>query len=1008
VLSSLNPVKHWQKFQHNHRWEVANRRFIDLYNQQKFVEADNVARSMNIIAIVSGQVELQIKSCRNSMICYIEMGRLDLAHEQIKKIIKLQLESQDNRAAIESLSDLADLYQRSGQTEESIRIYEKSLELSKGLNGDKSSNQTIKILYGLTLVHIKQHNLYRSQQLLDEFRIYGQKLKLFPDSRLDELERAIESIKPSEDIRYYSNAENITRVEQWQNLMIEAEKFQKEGDVIRAIPIAEEALSIAREIYDDSHKNLASNLNILAVLYFASGRLAKAELLFRNSLSIRRDLFKLYPNKDLANSLGNLARLYAFENEWIKAEPLFRESIEIYTKLFGENGHPDLVNILIDKAKIYAKQNKSHSALPLFNEAIIAENKLLANIIFVRDSEQRMKDLKQREEHLEYLLALTQRYFLNNSQVVTDTFNAVLSRKAQAVNAEATLSRAFRNHPKLTPQIEEYKNYQREIGYLSYAISSQPELKGRLNTTLKQKRELEKELARSIPEIDLAQQVIDRQALTELLPIDAFLVEFICYRDYDFVAQTWQPARYLAFIIRPDVEGVTAIDCGLAQPLNEAIENFRCVYAKNNFNGERSNLRPQPANTTTLEPAPAIAQPDLLSILLPHFPTFRTCYLAPDSKLHILPFHLLKTDEGKYLGDCYSIHYLGTARDLYRRNFPISKNPPVIIADPNYNGGTVPTVAANPKKGFQYNHDIDGAEFEQLEINLILGYKIANRYNVSCYSNLEATVDRLERLNAPQILVIATHGFSVASQQNFIGAIVERKSGEEEQTLRDLQHEITREFRNYWKSQANAGSEWSQKLLAEIDKIRNYKPTDLLATPISDPMLRCGIALAGANIWRFQGTPHPQFGKGVAFARDIAQWDLWGTELALMITCVSGLGEVRNSEGVFGLRRALAIAGAKYTISSLWNIPTKASVLLMDKFFELYQSEARPTPPEALAKAQLYIRDITLGELKQNDIGREIVAELQSDRVRQLDLDATDNVKPLADPHFWGAWICQG
>ena len=140
----------------------------------------------------------------------------------------------------------------------------------------------------------------------------------------------------------------------------------------------------------------------------------------------------------------------------------------------------------------------------------------------------------------------------------------------------------------------------------------------------------------------------------------------------------------------------------------------------------------------------------------------------------------------------------------------------------------------------------------------------------------------------------------------------------------------------------------------------------------------------------------------------MTEWDLWGTELAIFITCVSGLGEIHNSEGVFGLRRALSIAGAKYVITSLWNIPTKPSVLLMDKFFEFYKSTDQPTPPVALAAAQNYVRHITLGELKQSQVGQEIIAELQNEEIRALSLNASDDSKPLAHPYFWGAWICQG
>jgi hypothetical protein len=370
------------------------------------------------------------------------------------------------------------------------------------------------------------------------------------------------------------------------------------------------------------------------------------------------------------------------------------------------------------------------------------------------------------------------------------------------------------------------------------------------------------------------------------------------------------------------------------------------------------------------------------------------------------------------LGDRYHLHHLTTARDLYRQKFPTSTNPPAIFADPDYDGGTLPTVAASPKSGMDYNHDVCGKPFNRLPINQLLGNMIAKAYQVPCYTDIEATVDRLDRLKAPQVLAIATHGFMLPDQKDFIQLLIDCPIEAEEKILLDRREEITPEFRNFWHQAAADGNDWCQRILAKIDKIgihtqetATVKPNsiDLLSKPTTtDPMLRSGIALAGANIWRFQGTETEKFGKGVVFAHDIAQWDLWGTELALMITCVSGLGAIKNSEGVFGLRRALSIAGAKYVITSLWNIPTKPSVLLMNKFFELYRSAALPTPPQALAQAQNYVRNITLRELKELEIGLAIVEELQGETVRKLSSTATDDVKPLADPHYWGAWICQG
>jgi tetratricopeptide (TPR) repeat protein len=791
--------------------------------------------------------------------------------------------------------------------------------------------------------------------------------------------------------------------------------YESRGLCNNAEPLYVEALWIVEQLYPDPknpHHNLATSLNNLAKFYESKGSWNSAEQLYVKTLKIREKLYpdSTNPHNDLAISLNNLARLYKFQGKWRNAEPLYLRVLEIREQMFSKTGQLSLELISsVTNLGLARAQHQQEVSLSLFQRAIELENQWLNNIIFVWDSQSRIKDLEKRQYQLSYLLALTQQHFPNNTLAVTSAFNATLSRKGQATSAEINISQAIRNQPQLASELEQLRGCRQEIATFSYATGDRSGHQDRFNILLEQCSNLETQLAISIPAINLAQQIIDRKELTRLLPEDTFLVEFVRYDDYDFIKHKWQAARYLAFIVRLDVEGVTAIDCGLAEPLEEEIEKFRHAYTKIDFSGQNSgvgDLFQKPEHDA--ESASQCPQPDLIDRLLPHLPATGTCYIAPDSYLHILPFHLLKTPDGKYLGDLYRIHYLTTARDIYRRKTPTSSNPPMIIANPDYNGGSNPTSFVNPKTGLQFSHDIDGQAFDPLYINQILGDSIAKRYQVPCYSDVEATVDQLEKLKAPHLLVIATHGFSLPTQQDFIAAISRCRWEQEEKILLDHRSEITQTFRDYWQKKADEGNEWSKQLLLKIDNIGIHKSTDLLATPISDPMLRSGIALAGANIWRFQGTPSPKFGKGVALAQDIAQLDLWGTELTIFVTCVGALGEVKNSGGVFGLRRALSIAGAKYVITSLWNIPTKPSVLLMDKFFDLYQSEAHPTPPEALAAAQFYVRNISLGELKQSEVGREIIAELQSDRVRGLRSDATDDVKPLADPHFWGAWICQG
>ena len=929
-----------------------------------------------------------------------------------------------NKDLANSLNSLAELYRSQGRWTEAEPLYDRAREIYTELFGERPNGNFAACLNNLA----ELHHLQGRWSIAEEFheRALAMYEELFGDRPNNDLASSLNNLAGLYENRgRWAEAEPLLE----RALAIRQELFGdrpnhdlaislknlgtfyvQQGRWAEAEPLYDRALAINEELFGDRpNDNLALSLNNLALIYKRQGRWAEAESMYDRALVINEELFGERPNHYLEGNLTSLAQLYESQGRWAEAEPLYVRAQAINEKLFGNLGHPNLVRTSINLALFHARQQQPDKSLPLLQQAIQFENCWLTTVIAASDRQERLKDLEQRQVNLEYLLSLTQQYFPSDPAAVTAALNAVLSRKAQATATEAAVNQAIQQKPELAPALQQLKTYQQEIAALSYAIANQPELKDLLNTLLQQRKELERRLGRSIPAIDLAQQVVDRQALTSILPPDAFLIEFIRYRPYDFIHKQWQPPRYLAFIVLPNsTEDVMAIDCGIAKDLDLAIDKFRRAYADIDFSGEHSGMGtqtiaelPDPRNDRKF-------QSDLLDLLLPHLPTTGTCYLATDSHLQILPFHLIETAEGEYLGDRYRLHYLTTARDLLRhQHIPTSTNPPLILADPDYDGGIAPTPSTHPKTGLQVSDRLDGQRFDRLLINRQFGERVARSYGATCYTDIEATVGRLERLNAPRLLFIATHGFSLPSQNDLIETIQNCAGNEEETILRNRSSEITPAFRAYWQKYADAGSEWCQRIIATIDEIGiDLQPPDLLAQPSDDPMLRSGIALAGANIWRFQGTSDSKFGKGVVFADDITQWNLWGNELSVLVTCVSGLGAVSNSEGVFGLRRALSIAGAKYVISSLWNIPTKPSVLLMNKFFEIYQSATKPTPAVALAQAQAYIRNITLGELNSSSIGREIIKELLA--VRALSSIATDNVKPLAEPYFWGAWICQG
>src|SRR5262249_29612401 len=98
-----------------------------------------------------------------------------------------------------------------------------------------------------------------------------------------------------------------------------------------------------------------------------------------------------------------------------------------------------------------------------------------------------------------------------------------------------------------------------------------------------------------------------------------------------------------------------------------------------------------------------------------------------------------------------------------------------------------------------------------------------------------------------------------------------------------------------------------------------------------NPLLMSGLALAGANR---RATAGPDDDDGILTAEEVAAMNLAGVEWAVLSACDTGLGEVKNGEGVFGLRRAFQVAGVRSVIMSLWSVDDEATRLWMRALYQ--------------------------------------------------------------------------
>jgi CHAT domain-containing protein/Tfp pilus assembly protein PilF len=891
-------------------------------------------------------------------------------------VIRQNSLASDNPSVAESLSNLALLYKTVGEYAKAEPLYERALSIYEKALGPTNPSvayvlANLSALYNATGDYAKAEPLIRRSlsnfektlgpyhaevgtalshlgALYENSGDYAKAEPIFQRS-LSIFEKSVGSDHP-----LVAGAVN--------NL---AHLYEKMGNYSRAEPLYQRSLSIREKAFGPNHPEVAGALNNLAALYDSKNEYGKAEPLYQRSLSIKEKAFGP-DSPDVALALNNLAGLYVNQGDYARVEPLIQRSFAIFEKTLGPN-HPDMATALNNLAYVYYTRGDYAKAELLFQRSLLIREIALgsdhpdlattlsnlaalygakgetqraigyqvrcndsADRSFTRNlstgsESQRVFYIKQTAKYTDTTLSLHAQQAPDDLAARRMAMKVILQRKGRALDATADAVAALRR--RASPEDQKIIDRLADArAHLSRATLGGPgresieKHKSDLKALDEVVEKLEAELSDRSVEFRVQATPVTIELVQKSLPARTALIEYAAYRTFDPKTkrdEAFGTTHYSAYVLQDKGE-VLWVELGEAKPIDDAINSLRDALRKD---------EDKPLSNIDRDVKPLARKVDELMMrpVRRLLGTTNDVFLSPDGAINLLPFAALVDEKGEYLIKRYHFTYLTSGRDLFRLQERLpSKTAMTIVANPDYGpmssdatgrglktskphlavvGKVKPANAINPEAT-----PLKAIDFSQVEFPPLAGTEQEARAlkalmpEAMTLLHEQATKAAVERVNAPSILHVATHGFF----------------------LEDLV----------------VGTATDDGGVA-VGRSPGMSP----AMRVENPLLRSGLALAGANLHK---SGHD---NGILTAFEVSGLNLWGTKLVVLSACETGVGEVKNGDGVYGLRRALVLAGSESQLLSLWKVDDEGTRnLMIDYYRRLKSGQGRS---EALRQTQL-------------------------------------------------------
>lgn len=610
-----------------------------------------------------------------------------------------------------------------------------------------------------------------------------------------------------------------------------------------------------KKIFDNrgqtGNAEYAGLLNQLGILYIQMGKNDKVEPLFKKAKDVYKTRYteqNIYYAK-VTNDLGNFYRINARYEE---SEKQLNKALTLRETLLGIN-HPEYVKTQENLAILYWKTSRYDKAYITYRE-VMDKTIDFINKYFPPMSE------AEKTNFWDVTAPRFQRFFnfaleagSQLNYVAQDFFDYQMATKAILLNSTNKVKEAIlkSNDKKLKSDYLAWLDQKEQLARLyAYSKEELKEQKIDLAALERSANAMEKSLSERSGDFSAgySTQKISYKQVMALLGDSEALVDIVRVRGFgqDFTEES----RYVALILKKGLEMPQLVTFDNGQQM----ETRSSKYYRNAIQGRVED---------------ELSYDQYWSKIENEIQGKKLVYISPDGVYNQLNLNTLKKPGADYVVNRYDLVIIGNSKDLITlkaKKAGVPKKNAFLLGFPEY--GTA-EVSALP-----------GTKVEIDAVSKIL--KTAG-YQVSQFTQKEASEKNIKTLKGPTLVHIATHGYFLQDTKGSDGSV-------------------------FGVNAENASN---------------------------NPLLRSGLILAGAGkaITGSAGMETTGNDNGILTAYEAMNLNLEGTNLVILSACETGLGDVKSGEGVYGLQRAFLVAGADALIMSLWKVDDAATQLLMTNFY---------------------------------------------------------------------------